>query len=182
MADFPEVFLPRIGACLIMDSNGNRIAVKYYDQALATQEAQEQFEKNLIRKTARANAKTDPEIIMLETFTAVYRYISDVQFYIVGSSQENELFLLDTLTTLTDSVVSILRGQVDKRMTLENLDLVFIALDELCDNGIVLETESAALAARVTGRSSEAETPISEQTFSEAAWSIRSKITKSLLN
>uniref|UniRef100_A0A1I8FA52 Coatomer subunit zeta n=1 Tax=Macrostomum lignano TaxID=282301 RepID=A0A1I8FA52_9PLAT len=39
----------------------------------------------------------------------------------------------------------ILKKNVEKRALLDSLDLVFLAIDELCDSGIVLETDSIQL-------------------------------------
>ena len=50
---------------------------------------QKRFEKMLFNKTA----KCDAEIILLERLTIVYKANVDLLFYIVGSSNENELLL-----------------------------------------------------------------------------------------
>jgi hypothetical protein len=36
-----------------------------------------------------------------------------------------------------DSISQILRKNVEKRVVLDNLDVVMLALDEICDNGYV---------------------------------------------
>lgn len=41
------------------------------------------------------------------------------------------------------------RGQVDRRSLLDNLDLLMLTVDELVDGGIILETDSSAIVARV---------------------------------
>lgn len=75
----------------ILDNDGNRILAKYYDKNIF-QSAKEQkaFEKNLFNKTHRANA----EIIMLDGLTCIYRSNVDLFFYVMGSSQENEVINL----------------------------------------------------------------------------------------
>ncbi|KAL1140389.1 hypothetical protein AAG570_000321 [Ranatra chinensis] len=72
----------------IMDNDGNRILAKYYDSTtFPTSKEQRAFEKNLFNKTHRANA----EIIMLDGLTCVYKSNVDLFFYVMGSSQENEV-------------------------------------------------------------------------------------------
>lgn len=72
----------------ILDNDGNRILAKYYDKnVFPTSKEQRTFEKNLFNKTHRANA----EIIMLDGLTIVYRSNVDLFFYVMGSSQENEV-------------------------------------------------------------------------------------------
>jgi hypothetical protein len=76
----------------ILDDDGNRILAKYYDKNMfATAKEQKTFEKNLFNETHRANA----EIIMLDRLTTcVYRSNVDLFFYVIGSSHENEVFML----------------------------------------------------------------------------------------
>ena len=139
---------------LILDNDGNRILAKYYDKnVFPTVKEQKAFEKNLFNKTHRANA----EIIMLDGLTCVYRSNVDLFFYVMGSSHENEvnyllivyhiqmvnswiffqLILMSVLNCFYDSVSQILRKNVEKRIVLENLDIVMLAMDEICDGGFV---------------------------------------------
>ena len=69
---------------------------------------------------------------------------------------------------------------MDKRSLLDNLDSVLLILDECIDNGITLETDQHALASRVTKRA-EAESPFSEQSFSQAFQSVKEQVARSLL-
>jgi len=80
----------------------------------------------------------------------------DLFFYVMGSSHENEvhylqnimliayfihrififqLLLMSVLQCMYDSISQILRKNVEKRVVLDNLDVVMLALDEICDNG-----------------------------------------------
>lgn len=140
----------------ILDNDGNRILAKYYDKnVFPTSKEQKTFEKNLFSKTHRANA----EIIMLDGLTCVYRSNVDLFFYVMGSSHENEvgmmvwacqnyhrylyinvsclfqLILMSVLNCLYDSVSQILRKNVEKRAVLDSLDIVMLAMDEICDGG-----------------------------------------------
>ena len=69
----------------ILDSDGNRILTKYYDPTIfPTVKDEKKFEKQLFH---RANA----EITMINRLTCVYRSNVDLYFYVIGSSQENEV-------------------------------------------------------------------------------------------
>nr|CAD7568650.1 unnamed protein product [Timema californicum] len=127
-----EPTLYTVKGMAILDNDGNRILAKYYDKnVFPTAKEQKTFEKNLFNKTHRANA----EIIMLDGLTCVYRSNVDLFFYVMGSSHENELILMSVLNCLYDSVSHILRKNVEKRVVLENLDIVMLAMDEICDGG-----------------------------------------------
>lgn len=120
---------------LILDNDGNRILAKYYDKTIfPTAKEQKAYEKNLFNKTHRANA----EIIMLDGLTVVYKSNVDLFFYVMGSTQENELILLSVLNCLYDSIATILKKNVEKRALLDNLDIVMLAFDEICDEGWVV--------------------------------------------
>lgn len=115
-----------------MDNDGNRILAKYYDKNIfPTVKEQKAYEKNLFSKTHRANA----EIIMLDGLTCVYSSNVDLFFYVMGSSYENELLLMSVLNCLCESVSLILKKNVEKRAVMENLDIVMLAFDEICDGG-----------------------------------------------
>lgn len=42
---------------------------------------------------------------------------------------------MSVLQCMYDSISQILRKNVEKRVVLDNLDVVMLALDEICDNG-----------------------------------------------
>lgn len=78
------------------------------------------------------------EIILYDGYLAVYRHSLDVICYIIGDQSANELMLLSALVSFSDAVHMLLRGQLEKRLVLESLDLVLLCLDETIDDGCVL--------------------------------------------
>lgn len=48
-----------------------------------------------------------------------------------------QLILMSVLNCLYDSVSQILRKNVEKRAVLDSLDIVMLAMDEICDGGYV---------------------------------------------
>ncbi|XP_069690399.1 coatomer subunit zeta-1 isoform X2 [Periplaneta americana] len=162
MDAYKEPTLYTVKGVAILDNDGNRILAKYYDKSVfATAKEQKTFEKNLFNKTHRANA----EIIMLDGLTCVYRSNVDLFFYVMGSSHENELILMSVLNCLYDAVSQILRKNVEKRVVLENLDIVMLAMDEICDGGIIMEADSSAVVQRVALRTDDI--PLGEQTVAQ---------------
>lgn len=147
---------------IILDNDGNRIFAKYYDKnVLPTFKDQKAYEKNLFNKTHRANA----EIIMLDGLTVVYKSNVDLFFYVMGSTQENELILLSVLNCLYDTISLILKKNVEKRALLENLDIVMLAFDEIVDGGVILDADPTSVVKRVDLRNDDI--PIGEQTVAQ---------------
>eukprot|EP00959_Pyramimonas_sp_CCMP1952_P214936 4498023-Pyramimonas_sp.AAC.1 len=139
---------PLIKNILILDSEGKRVAVKYFAPEFSTLTAQTAFEKSVFTKTQRTNARGEAEIIMFDNVITVFKFVSDLHFYVTGSQDENELILVTVLQALFDAISLLLRNQVEKKTVLENLDLVLLSLDEIVDGGIILETEANVIASR----------------------------------
>ncbi|XP_007453593.1 PREDICTED: coatomer subunit zeta-1-like [Lipotes vexillifer] len=132
-----EPSLYTVKAILILDNDGDRLFAKYYDDTYPSVKEQKAFEKNIFNKTHR----TDSEIALLEGLTVVYKSSIDLYFYVIGSSCENELMLMAVLNCLFDSLSQMLRKNVEKRALLENMEGLFLAVDEIVDGGVILESD-----------------------------------------
>ncbi|CAH8442808.1 unnamed protein product [Schistosoma intercalatum] len=128
-----EPSLYSINSILILDSEGKRILTKYYDSSFPTVKLQLEFESKLFKKTSKTNGA---EITLLDGATCVYRNVGDLYFYVVGDANENELLLVSALQCLYDSVSQALKRSVEKKTLMDNLDLIFLIVDELCHNGV----------------------------------------------
>ncbi|RZC81881.1 hypothetical protein C5167_044456 [Papaver somniferum] len=181
MSNFSRESCPSIKNILLLDSEGNRVAVKYYSDEWLTQSAQLGFEKSVFTKTQKTNARTEAEIAMFENNIVVYKFFQDLHFFVTGGDDENELILVTVLQGFFDAVTLILRSNVDKREALENLDLILLCLDEIVDGGIILETDASVIAGKVESHSVDASAPLSEQTISQALATAREHFTRSLL-
>nr|ACJ86109.1 unknown [Medicago truncatula]AFK37266.1 unknown [Medicago truncatula] len=172
---------PSVKNILLLDSDGRRVAAKYFSDDWPTNSAKEAFEKLVFNKTQKTNARTEAEITMFENNIIVYKFVQDLHFFVTGSDDENELILSSVLQAFFDSVGLLLRGNVDKKEALENLDLILLRIDEIIDAGIILETTPNTIAGKVGSNSTESGAPLSEQTLSQALASAREHLARSLL-
>uniref|UniRef100_A0A3B3C9W1 Coatomer subunit zeta n=2 Tax=Oryzias melastigma TaxID=30732 RepID=A0A3B3C9W1_ORYME len=156
-----EPSLYTVKAVLILDNDGDRLYAKYYDDTYPTVKEQKAFEKNIFNKTHR----TDSEIALLEGLTVVYKSNIDLFFYVIGSSHENELMLMAVLNCLFDSLSQMLRKNVEKRALLENMEGLFLAVDEIVDGGVILESDPQQVVHRVALRGDDV--PLTEQTVTQ---------------
>lgn len=170
-----EPSLYSVKAILILDNDGSRLVGKYFSNEFPTIKEQKDFEKNLFAKTHKANG----EIIMLDNLTIVYRSNVDLFFYVVGSTSDNEIMLVSVLNCLYDTVNQILRKNMEKKYLLEYLDAVFLSIDEICDNGVLLETDPSQIAQRVSLK--ENDVPLGEQTVMDVMRSARDQLKWSIL-
>ncbi|CAH8445630.1 unnamed protein product [Schistosoma rodhaini] len=171
-----EPSLYSINSILILDSEGKRILAKYYDSSFPSVKLQLEFESKLFKKTSKTNGA---EITLLDGATCVYRNVGDLYFYVVGDANENELLLVSALQCLYDSVSQALKRSVEKKTLMDNLDLIFLIVDELCHNGILLESDATALVSRVGARTDDI--PLGEQTVAQAIQNAKEQIRMSLI-
>jgi hypothetical protein len=176
-----DVSTPLIKNVLLLDSEGKRVAVKYYSDDWPKLADKLAYEKSVFTKTQRSIARSEAEIGMFDGYIVVYKFISDLHFYVTGGEDENELIVATVLQGFFDAVGLLLRNNVEKKSVLENLDLVLLCLDEIIDGGIILETDANVIAGRVSMRGADADVPLSEQTLAQALATAKEHFARSLL-
>lgn len=100
----------------------------------------------------------------------IYRNQSDVMIILIFPSEENELIMNNLLDCFTECIQECLRGQVDRKTLLDNYDILSVIVDEMIDQGIVMEIDSLELLSRIPRRQMNGpDTPtLSEPTLSGA--------------
>lgn len=174
MGDFEQ-----IKAILILDSDGGRIAAKYFSNApsFADVTSQMQFEKSVIAKVARVRC-SEVEVVMTDDYLILVKTSNDVHIILVAGENENEIMLLEVSNAITQGLNSITGNSCGKRQLLEHLDLVLLLIDEVCDRGMVLETDHQTL----TNRIHMLDDVQQEQSFQMAFSSAKEQVLGSLLN
>ncbi|KAJ9603176.1 Golgi-to-ER vesicle coat component [Cladophialophora chaetospira] len=158
----PSMSLHSVLAILILstDADSSRLFAKYYNpphtsatqqpqspsQPYANLKEQKAFEKGLLEKTSKQTS----DVILYDNKVVVFKMESDVMLYVVGSAEENEILLYNVVLALRDTLSILLKNSTDKRTIMENYDLVTLAIDEIVDDGIVLETDPVMVASRVS--------------------------------
>ncbi|EMC95846.1 hypothetical protein BAUCODRAFT_71594 [Baudoinia panamericana UAMH 10762] len=159
----PNMSLFSVNAILILSTDDtSRILTKYYSpphvphhpqgttypgaNPYPSLKDQKAFEKGLLDKTAKQTS----DVILYDNRVVVFKMESDVMLYVVGSAEENEIMLYNVILALRDALNILLKNSVDKRTIIENYDLVSLCIDELVDDGIILETDPVVIASRVS--------------------------------
>ncbi|EFA75863.1 longin domain-containing protein [Heterostelium album PN500] len=122
-------FLYSVKYFFILDNKGNRIIAKYYSNDFENVNKQKAFEKRIFEKTAKA--------------------YSNVIIYVVGDRDQNELALLHVINSFTETLHSLSENGINKKTILDNINLTLLTLDEIIDEGIVLESDPTVIADRV---------------------------------
>lgn len=142
--------MPEVKAVVLLDSEGARLAAKYYSrEEFGDKLVQADLERKLAKKSRSSGARLDAEVALVDGYTAAFKLGTDVTLFVVGSGDENELILVAVLETLYEAVSGLLRGAVDKRSLLGSLELMLLAMDETIDGGIILDLDADAIQARV---------------------------------
>lgn len=173
-----------IDAVIVQDSEGHRMIAKYYNKKdFGTTELQATFETTLFKKTKHHSPKIEAQVCTFDKHTSVFKLCGgDVTFFVVGSAEENELILAHVLDGLVDAVTSLLKFQPEKRLILQNVELVLLSIDELVDGGIIFETDPAAIESRVLMRGAvpESMSSYSEMTLSSVVATAKDVVGRSL--
>mmetsp|Transcript_60687 Transcript_60687/g.170009 ORF Transcript_60687/g.170009 Transcript_60687/m.170009 type:complete len:216 (+) Transcript_60687:72-719(+) len=162
--------LPKLDAILVLDNDGKRLAGKYYGKFLSGpsedgKSAEDQrlsFEKQVHQKISGIVARPDAaEVVSVMGRTVVFCGGSgqggggDVRVLHVGPSNESELVLAYLCEGMYDGLSQLMGGTTERAMVLDNLELVFLLIDEHCDGGIILETDGGKLSGAVLLRDDE---------------------------
>ena len=161
--------MPKVDAILVLDGDGNRLAGKYYGDFLKNKlnvneqnELRTQFEKQVHMKIAAIGStrvEQGAEIVTVQNRTVVFcgGTVSSnnnnpndcIRIVHVGPNNESELVLSYLCEGMYDALSQLMGGTCDRTMVLDNLELVFLLIDEHCDGGIILEVDGHKLASAV---------------------------------
>lgn len=142
-----------VQSIIILDKDGNRVFARYFQaphvsapNPYPTTASQKTFEASLHQKVGKQNS----DVILLDGKVICYKNSVDLMIYVVGSGEENELMLYAVVMAIRESLEMLLRISIDKRTLLENYDLLGLTVDEIIDDGIVLETDPVTITTRVS--------------------------------
>ena len=165
-----------IKGIILMDNDGRRLWANYYDpNILQSHKEQMKFEKTLFAKTSKANID-DVDVVLLENLTVLYKSKVDLFFYVIGGPKENELLLMSVLNCVFESLSLILRKSLEKSSVYDNMDMVMLAMDEICDNGIILESDAIAVADNIGVRAEDVS--LGKQTAAQVLQSAKDQFEK----
>lgn len=154
----------RVVAILILDSEGSRVFAKYYDPAAATATAnptaaanstfpfntlakQLAFEKQIHAKRPRTDSSDSagerlpghPDVLIVDRHLVLWCAQADVAFYVVGGILDNEVVLGSVLSCFQECLNSLLKETVGKKELLESFEIIAIVVDEMVDDGLILD-------------------------------------------
>ena len=160
-------FLHKVEAIIVADTDGQRLFAKYFNPNLDAGsntmegcdwpiEKQASFEAAIYQKAIEAKRTSyctgDGDMLLHDQFSVLYEVEPELMFFVVGKKGENELVLSQVLMSLLESIQELLgmqSGQMSKRELLENFMTLVLVVDEMIDDGIILELNSSSIVAEV---------------------------------
>ncbi|RNF04429.1 coatomer zeta subunit [Trypanosoma conorhini] len=150
-------FMHHVQGISILNEVGGRVFAKYYIDSemqtagvLDTKEKQRELELEIhaaARDSKRSGSiSVDGDIMIHGGHTVLLQVCDDITFIVIGDGGENELVLHSVLRGLVDALRQELKVlDLNLRSLLEKYDAVVLTVDELVDEGIILETNPAGI-------------------------------------
>lgn len=153
MATQLNTSLQSIESIVVLDLDGKRLLARYFGSALTKYSSgslQSEYESSLFQRTRK---QLGSEIIALRNTFVLFRVQSDIVVYVTAVEGENELFVSGFLDSLLEvlnsgSLAGIGKGLLDKRSFLNAYDMVVLVLDDMIENGVVVDTDVQAIVER----------------------------------
>ena len=122
-----------------------------------TPDRQRAFESNIhsriraVHSHNSGSSSSEGDVILYDGSTIVFLADPELTFAVVGGPEENELVLSSVLTCLYESLQQLFKTVtcIEQRMLLEKYDVLTIVVDEMIDDGVILEMISANVVAEV---------------------------------
>eukprot|EP00397_Hematodinium_sp_SG-2012_P052808 GEMP01062673.1.p1 GENE.GEMP01062673.1~~GEMP01062673.1.p1 ORF type:complete len:198 (+),score=45.16 GEMP01062673.1:104-697(+) len=183
-------------AIVILDVDGERLAARYNSSSLEVFpdiQSQCAFEKRIIQKLPKPSAQRsdtrwdNADVAIIDDFLVLFKGTNDVFVCVVANTHENEIMLTQLLDGIFGSLTattctSIISQGLSKRSILEGLEMTILILDEVQDDGVILETEEEKIIARVkmhAGGTEALSTP-GRDAFAQATENTKNKLLHSL--
>ena len=127
----------KIKFIIFFDNDGKRLYSKYYDQNLI--KIQKEFEIKLTKFVINNNIqRNDVDIFIFEEFTIVSKISPEIAIFIGSSENTNECLLVNFYDTLEYCLFNIIENSLTKEKLLENYDKIIILIDELINDGLIM--------------------------------------------
>ena len=146
-----------VKAVIVLDNEGNRIIAKYYNsersKGLEATPQQKVFEKAIFTKsnkqegadTAKLNMYEN-DIMNVDDYFIIFRCYTDMTVYVVGDGKsDNELILGTVLDTIHDCFDRVFKHNIERKSLINNMTGVILVIDELIDQGIIMQLDSAII-------------------------------------
>jgi len=136
--------LTRIRSVIFYSNTGTRVTAQYYDSSIP-EEKRKTFEDDIYK---RASEDYGAYIMQQDEFIVVFRKFEDILIFVIGDLKSNELLLDEVLDTIINALQLVFK-KVNSDSLIQQIDLLYLLLDETIEQGFIFEGDSEVVAARV---------------------------------
>jgi len=134
-------------------------------------------------------SRSEVDVAVIDDYTIIFQACNDVVVAAVAGSSENELVAMGLVEGIYNAMSSACVGQsflatgLSKQLVLDGLSDVLFILDEVTDEGVIMETEDEKISARIKmiDETEVTQSAQAEQMFQKATQSAKSKLLGSLM-
>lgn len=145
-----------IDGIVILGLDGKRILSQSCNDTINSKK----FDRDLYGKTKSSKIKN--EVLIVGNLLVVHRCVSELHMYVVGNRNENPAILDRVLCCLVEAVSTLISRDVQNQSIHGNLDQIALAIDQIYDQGVLLETDPDLVLERVCLKGG-----VSEQSMSQ---------------
>eukprot|EP00761_Pharyngomonas_kirbyi_P012472 gb/GECH01012499.1/.p1 GENE.gb/GECH01012499.1/~~gb/GECH01012499.1/.p1 ORF type:complete len:192 (+),score=47.79 gb/GECH01012499.1/:1-576(+) len=157
-----------IQSVIFLDEAGERIYTKYNStftkrkrsNKTSNLDVQKDFEKKIYQATKNHPETTEADVCTVDGHQVVFLKINNVLICVVGAFNENVVILAEVVDSLCAALNMLLKQQIERQELLTEYDLLVLLVDEMFEDGIVLELSPESIVNRVSS--------VSEATISGA--------------
>lgn len=135
--------LKSIKAIILLDIDGKYILGRSYDDEIIS----DNLKRNLFTKTK--GQKIKDEIVALNDMLIIHKFVTDFHLYVIGKKNENPMILDSVSSCILDVIKMLAPKNVESSVLDQNKAQLIIAIDEICDDGTILETDPDIVHQRV---------------------------------
>mmetsp|Transcript_322 Transcript_322/g.309 ORF Transcript_322/g.309 Transcript_322/m.309 type:complete len:187 (+) Transcript_322:3-563(+) len=139
---------------IILDNEGKRLYSKYYvpeSNELFKIQAQKDFEKKICHSVINFNVNRNDEIDIfnLNEYVLISKINKEVAFFIGAHESDNESIISNFFEVLLETLENVCNKNVNRKGILDNYQNVVTLVDEMIDNGIIINTDGENLEDKV---------------------------------
>ena len=130
---------------LILDNNGKPVYTKYYN-GIEDIKQQRELEMKICQATSNLNVAHDEiDIFSINNYNIISKIYSDIAIFIGINEEDNECLMYNFLSIFENVLSNVLGNKITKEKIIDNYEQIVIIIDEMINEGIVMNTDGDSL-------------------------------------
>ena len=126
---------------IILDNNGKLIYSKYFTKK--EEEKQREFEKQLCLQVKNLNVSLDElDIFNFDEYNIISKICDEIAIFIGLNENDNECLGYNFWKIFENCLGTIVNEKYTREKMFENLDKIIVLIDEMIDDGLIVNTDS----------------------------------------